>query len=324
MRKVSKVDTKAHGNFNPNIMRKTFLFIATCMMICASCQQSAELESSESSSEFVTTETAPVNLTFFDVSMEDITSRAATRADESTLKTNEYFTRLDVSFFSTDYKKTYQYHQTTDSTDFGNLTVSLPIGNYKLVAIAHKLDEAFDVSDTTSVSSPYTEDLSDVAYIFTGLTVGTSGATSVCQLERPIAAFKLTSTDLLPDTVYSVKVTLKDYCGNSFDPRTSFADSPAEYSLIKVPTHKTNSNTTALNFFMFVAQQQQYVDIHVDILDVNGVVLNEFDFDDVYIEQKKRTTYTGAMYSPSANELSFSSTITNISDMEDSGGSMDF
>lgn len=305
-------------------MKKNVFYIAACLMIFTSCENGTVFESSESELEL--RETAPVNLTFFDVSLEDVTTPATSRADDedSSLKENGYFSRLDVAFFPLySSNEVYQIHQISDSTNFGKISTSLPIGSYKLVAMAHNLDAQFEITDTTSVTSPIEDELTDIAYIYTSLNVGTDGNTSACQLERPIAGFKLQSTDVSPDTVYSIRLTLGSGCSNTFNPSTSFAIDKGEYSVIKVLNRAYVGTTRGVNFYMFVEQETEYENIRADVLDKNGNILNQFDFEDVLLVQGKRTTYTGQVFSYS-KEIEFSSSISAMSDIEDSGGSTDF
>lgn len=292
-------------------------------MMFTSCEKSVMLESSETDS-VTKRETAPVTLTFFDVSTEDITTPVESRADEvSALKKNGYFTHLDITFFPQFADgDTVSIHQVKEDDDFGKVNVYLELGEYKIVAIAHKSTDSLRIKDMTAVAFPETW-VPDMAYLYTTLKVETSTNAKVCQLNRAVAGFCLSAKDVLPNSVTTIKVTYKNDCSYKFNPTTSFAIDTKEITCTLELNPAGQGKKRSCHFFAFLPKASQNVDIHVDILNSDGTVFNKFDFDDVLLEQGKRTIYTGNLC-PSSTDFTFESSTTKLEDIETSSGSKEF
>ena len=69
--------------------------------------------------------------------------------------------------------------------------------------------------------------------------------------------------------------------------------------------------------------EQDDVEILVEMLDTEGEVFNSFDFQHVKLAHKKRTTYTGNLFSGDA-EMDFTTEITSADGFADSGGNVEF
>lgn len=120
--------------------------------------------------------TIPVTLSFFDVSMEDLTTpgsradedegEAATDENASDLKKAGYFTRLSIAIFPlSDYAGEERHiEQENTQKDFGRLSIELPLGKYKMVAIAYKAEAPVTIESQNLVTFP-NEKVSDMVFI---------------------------------------------------------------------------------------------------------------------------------------------------------------
>lgn len=302
-------------------MKKVVFYIAACLMIFTSCEKGIALESSETESE-IKRETAPVSLTFFDVSLEDVVTPVESRADDEESSLNTYFTHLDVTFFPmSDTGDTVKVHQTNVDENFGKVNTSLQVGSYKMVAIAHRSNDSIDIDDMTLVTFPDFH-VTDMAYVYTTLNVDKTTNVHACQLDRAIACFKLQSNDS-SFVATTMKITYKNGCSNRFNPSTSLAVNPQEYSFVYTLDPARNGKPRQCNFYTFLKEKTQNVDICVEVLDKADKVISQLNFEDVKLEQKKRTIYTGNVFSLS-QEVDFTSAVKEIGDIVESDGSKEF
>lgn len=311
-------------------MRKAINFIFIALIMLTSCEKSMTDDATATSPTPQTT--VPVSLTFFDVSTEDIVTPTDSRADEgedetsdspSDLKKDNYFTQLSVAIFPIEgMGEEKQFYQINSQEDFGKLTVDLPLGKYQIIALAYKGENPVTIESKNLVTFPGNK-VTDMVAFNKSIDITSPTKVFACGMERIMTAFTLQSTDLSPKEAVAVKATFKSHCNYQYDPSTGLIPNAQEYSSIVELNPDNVGETRKLTFYTLLDNiVENDVEIALDILGEEEKVLKHLDFKDVKLEQGKRTTYTGELFSENA-QLDFT---TEVSDdnIPLSDGSMNF
>lgn len=315
-------------------MRKLIssLFVALAML--TSCEKGVTMDSTGDNSPATSENTVPVTLSFFDVSMEDLTTPGS-RADEdegetatdenaSDLKKGEYFTKLSIAIFPLSKYTGEERHIEQDSIqeDFGRLSIELPVGKYKMVAVAYKADSPVTIESQNLITFP-NEKVSDMVFITQELDITGPECSFSCPMKRAVTAFTLQSKDISPEYAKQVRATFKSHCSYQFNPATTFNPGPKEYSSTVDLDADKAGKTRRMTFYTILDQEEQNdVEILIEILGDNSEVLNKFNFENVKLVQNKRTTYRGKLFT-SGTKTDFTIDITPAV-FENSGGDIDF
>lgn len=198
-----------------------WLFVAVAFTgMCACSGEDALQQSSQ-------VETSSVSFSFFDSTVEKfgeanlsngameanggsitragdsfLTGDVQTRADDNTATTwKKRFTRLDIAIIPVNSSQKNLYIHQADATQdgFGSATLRLPIGKYKMVAIASKVKGEVNIVSAEKVTFPENEKLDDMAYVCKDIEVKSGSNTFNCKLERAISLLKFQSSDNLPN-----------------------------------------------------------------------------------------------------------------------------
>lgn len=220
-----------------------WLFVAVAFTgMCACSGEDALQQSSQ-------VETSSVSFSFFDSTVEKfgeanlsngameanggsitragdslLTGDVQTRADDNTATTwKKRFTRLDIAIIPVNSRQNTQYIHQADATldSFGSATLRLPIGKYKMVAIASKV-KGVNIVSAEKVTFPENEKLGDMAYVCKDIEVKSGSNTFNCQLERAISLLKFQSTDNLPNGFSKIEASLVGNVSRVFNPTTGY------------------------------------------------------------------------------------------------------
>lgn len=311
--------------------------LLACMLMTlvtlTGCEKNMSSDSTGTGSATSSKEYIPVNLTFFDVSTEDVQTPVDGRAggentdtddEPSDLKKDNYFTQLSVAIFPlSGAGETRQFYQTREQEDFGKLKLSLPIGKYQMVAVAYKGSDAVKIEGERLVTFP-NQKVTDMVAFNKTIEISKTTETFACGMQRIIAAFTLTSTDPSPATVVAVRGTFLSHCGYQYDPATTLTSSSREYSsIINLNPDNVGKKRTMTFYTLLDKISQDDVKITIELLDKNDNVLNRLDFQDVLLTQGKRTTYTGNLFSGDG-VIEFVPNAKDDHDIPSSGGDKNF
>lgn len=297
-------------------MEKVIFSFLVALVMLTSCEKGVTTDSDNGGTPATSQNTVPVTLSFFDVSMEDLTTPGS-RADEdegetttdenaTDLKKAKYFTRLSIAIFPLSEYAGEEKHieQTSSQEDFGRLSINLPVGKYQLVAVAYKGENPVTIKKNL-VSFEGDHKVTDMVYISREIDINDPHPTFSCPMDRAITAFSLGSKEIFPKWAKFIKATFKSHCNYQFDPTSSFITSAQEYS----STVQLNENydyqegqSRRITFYTFLDKERQDdVQILVEILDEEGTVIHSLDFQEVTLVQKKRSVYNGNLFSGDTN-----------------------
>ena len=188
---------------------------------------------------------------------------------------------------------------------FGELELSLPIGSYTMVVIGrgHFSGDVFTLNSPTS--AVYSCDHVRETFTYTqAVDITNCDAVELsATLDRVVAQVVVNSTDNKTSDVKHIRTTFSAG-GKNFNPTTGFAIDNAGFSNTVVGMGEAGEKTTAINF-LFLATDEQIMDVTIETLDTDGTVLFTKTVSDVPLRRNRVTTLTGAMYSPAAATTAF-------------------
>ena len=323
-----------------------WLFVAVAFTgMCACSGEDALQQSSQ-------VETSSVSFSFFDSTVEKfgeanlsngameangesitragdslLTGDVQTRADDNTATTwKKRFTRLDIAIIPVNSSQKIQYIHQADATQdgFGSATLRLPIGKYKMVAIASKVKGEVNIVSAEKVTFPEDEKLDDMAYVCKDIEVKSGSNTFNCQLERAISLLKFQSSDNLPVGFSKIEASLVGNVSRVFNPTTGYGVVDAggnthnrSWSLAKA----TSGKPLSVSINVFIASEKETIQADLKIYNTDNKVAKALHFDQVTLQQNHITTYTGPLFtSGSAFEFTFENTNLLPSDYDKTFG----
>lgn len=310
-----------------------WLFVAVAFTgMCACSGEDALQQSSQ-------VETSSVSFSFFDSTVEKfgeanlsngameanggsitragdslLTGDVPTRADDNTATTwKKRFTRLDIAIIPVNFIQNIQYIHQADATQdgFGSATLRLPIGKYKMVAIASKVKGEVNIVSAEKVTFPEDKKLDDMAYVCKDIEVKSGSNTFNCQLERAISLLKFQSTDNLPVGFSKIEASLVGNVSRVFNPTTGYGvvDAGGNTHNRSWSLANAKSGKVGLSIYVFLASEKETIQADLKIYNTDNEVAKALHFDQVILQQNHVTTYTGPLFtSGSAFEFTFENT----------------
>lgn len=278
---------------------KIRLFLAGLVLLLAACSTDNSIHTDD------TLVPVTVRVTDFSVSQDEFPDTRATTAPAS----YEGIDAITLAFYTKDgteqYKTTQLKSNLPSGKTFGELELSLPIGSYTMVVIGrgHFTGDSFTLDSPTSA----VYDCEHVRETFTctqDVRIGNCDAVELsATLNRIVAQVTVVSTDTKTPNVARIRTTFSAG-GKSFNPTTGLALDNTGFSNTVYGEGNTGQTTSALNF-LFLASDEQKMDVTIETLDADGAVLFSKTVNDVPLRRNRVTTLTGAMYSPAAATATF-------------------
>lgn len=304
-------------------MNKMMKWLFAAVMFTGMCACSGEDALQQTSQ----VETSSVSFSFFDSTVEEFgkanlsqgameaNGESITRAGDNTATTwKKRFTRLDIAIIPVNSRQNIQYVHQADATqsDFGSATLRLPIGKYKMVAIASAMKGEVNIVSAEEVTFPENESLDDMAYVCKDIEVKSGSNTFNCQLERAISLLKFHSSDELPAGISKVEASLSGNISRVFNPTTGYGVKGAgvntqnrSWSLANLKPGKTMT----ISMYVFLSSEKETIQADLNIYNTDNEVIKALHFDQVTLQQNHVTTYTGPLFtSGSAFEFTFENT----------------
>lgn len=278
---------------------KIRLFLAGLVLLLAACSTDNSIHTDD------TLIPVTVRVSDFSVSQDEFPGTRATTAPAS----YEGIDAITLAFYTEDgteqYKTTQLKSNLPSGKTFGEIELSLPIGSYTMVVIGrgHFSGDSFTLDSPTSA----VYDCEHVRETFTctqDVKIGNCDAVELsATLNRIVAQVTVVSTDTKTPNVAHIRTTFSAG-GKSFNPSTGLALDNTGFSNTVYGEGNTGETTSAVNF-LFLATDEQIMDVTIETLDADGAVLFSKTVNDVPLRRNRVTTLTGAMYSPAAATASF-------------------
>ena len=279
---------------------KIRLFLAGLALLFAACSTNDDSIHTDDTLVPVT-----VRVSDFSVSQDEFPGTRATTAPAS----YEGIDAITLAFYTKDgteqYKTTQLKSNLPSGKTFGEIELSLPIGSYTMVVIGrgHFTGDVFTLESPASAFY----DCEHVRETFTctqDVKIGNCDAVELsATLNRIVAQVAVVSTDTKTPNVARIRTTFSAG-GKRFSPTTGLALDNTGFSNTVYGEGNAGQTTSAINF-LFLASDEQKMDVTIETLDADGAVLFSKTVNDVPLRRNRVTTLTGAMYSPAAATATF-------------------
>ena len=282
-----------------NIMKKvSFIFMALMGMVAASCG-SEQFENAPVDCEAM----APVkvHVSHFSMSFEDY-SGVETRA-ASDVADYEGVNAITLAFYNGS-TEVYKTTQAKDDADFGEFSLSLPMGSYTMVALAYYTNDNSVLTLTSPTEASFNVRARETFAATQTVNISTTETVDIsATLNRIVTMLIVKSTDGKTSDVSNVRMTFSAG-GKDFNPTTGFAITNTGFantvgSSVAVGAISQSSTT------MFLATNEQNIDVTIETLDAAGNTLYSKTVNNVPFKRNRVTILTGAMYTNDALSGSF-------------------
>lgn len=249
--------------------------------------------------------TAPVTVRVndFSITTEEMPSGGGTTRSAVNPASYNGVGAIDLAFYSggTEVFKTTQIKGdgTTYST-FGEFECNLPVGSYTMVVIGrgYFADDVFTLTSPTVAG--YTSERARETFVKTQA-VNITSADPVnlsATLNRIVAKLEIISTDTRIDGVSKIRTTYSAG-GKSFNPTTGLATSNTGFNLTNTPSAAVGA-TIDVGSFVFLATDEQTVNITIEVLDTNEDVMFTKYVANVPLKRNRQTVLSGPLFTSTA------------------------
>ena len=245
---------------------------------------------------------APVHVQIndFDISVQ---SMAPTRAAKP-LAEYDNAKAITLAFYdgNTEVYKTTQYRESLGGGEtFGEFDLSLPLGSYTMVALAYGFREGDVLTLTSPTLAAYAGDHNRETFAVTqAVNIANTTAVNInATLNRIVAKLDVNSTDGRPAQASSIRVTFSAG-SKSFNPTTGLAVGNAGFSNV-VSISAAVGNVTSSGSYVFLATDEQTVDVTIEVLNSENTAIFTKQISDVPLKRNVTTILTGSMYTNNGN-----------------------
>ena len=249
--------------------------------------------------------TAPVTVRVndFSITTEEMPSGGGTTRSAVNPASYNGVGAIDLAFYSggTEVFKTTQIKSdgTTYST-FGEFECNLPVGSYTMVVIGRGYFDGDVFTLTSPTAAGYTSERARETFVKTQA-VNITSADPVnlsATLNRIVAKLEIISTDTRIDGVSKIRTTYSAG-GKSFNPTTGLATSNTGFNLTNTPSAAVGA-TIDVGSFVFLATDEQTVNITIDVLDANEDVMFTKYVANVPLKRNRQTVLSGPLFTSTA------------------------
>ena len=233
----------------------------------------------------------------FSISVDTIPSKDGPIGDYAGVKA------ITLAFYTgsgtEQYKETQLRDDPSTYTTFGEFSLSLPVGSFKMVVLGYGYYDGDVLELTSPTSAAYTSDhVRETFAVTNDVTIANCDAVDLtATLNRVIAKVQVVSTDTRTADVANIRTTFSAG-GKSFNPTTGLATVNTGFANTVQGNGNTGQTTTATNY-LFLATDEQTMDVTIETLDADGNILFSKTVNDVPLRRNCVTTMTGAMYTNS-------------------------
>jgi len=252
-----------------------------------------------------------VNVSGFSVSQEEFSDgatrngsvRGTTRAAADPA-TYDGVKALTLAFYAGDGTEAYKHEQVKGSLEegetFGQFSLSLPMGSYTMVVLAYGKNGDDDLVLTSSTEAAYTGSHTRETFATTqAVNINSTNSVNLsATLNRIIAKLQVVSTDGRAANATNVRMSFAAG-GKSFNPTTGLATSNTGFSNTVNISTAAGAISSSITY-LFLASDEQTMDVTIETLDEDGAVLFSKTVDSVPFKRNRVTKLTGAMYTNSS------------------------
>ena len=268
---------------------KKYLVLAIIAIFVAACSNDTEINNQVNNNELVPVH---VHVSGFSVSQEEFSGTRAAQdvADYAGVSS------ITLAFYASNGTEAYKTTQSKNEADFGEFSLSLPMGSYTMVAVAYYNSDASPLELTSPTVATYTGTRAYETFATTqAVNISNTSAVDIsATLDRIVSQLKVVSTDGKTADVTNVRMTFSAG-GKDFNPTTGFAITNTGFANTVSNSASVGATSTSLSF-LFLATDEQNIDVTIETLDADGAVLFSKTVNNVPFKRNRITKLTGAMY----------------------------
>lgn len=274
-------------------MKHTNIFFAGIALLFAACSNEPEINDQVENNTFAR---VCVHVNGFNVSQEDF---SGTRAAQS-LSGYSGINAITLAFYASNGTEVYKTTQNKNEADFGEFSLSLPMGSYTMVALAYTTKEGSPFVLTSPTEAAYTGLHAYETFTYTQAVniINTNAVDISATLNRIVSMLTVASTDGKVSDVKNVRMTLSAG-GKDFNPTTGFALTNTGFANT-VGNSAAVGNTSTSSTCLFLATDEQDIDVTIETLNADGDVLFSKTVTNVPFKRNRVTKLTGKMYTNDA------------------------
>lgn len=274
---------------------KTLLFCAICL-ISASCEKpvinedNSEITDTDKNTSLVT-----VNFKSFTIEQSAFTDTQLSATNKSVTNVKELCKVINVAIFDENNNKAKTINQDRTNKSFGNISITLPKGTYKIIVIAHNGGGNATISSPTKITFKDNK-VTDTFHYYGTLEI-TDDVSYNLVLKRAVAMFRLTIKDSTPSSVKYMKFY---YTGGSstFDATSGYGCVNSKQTEIRTVENSAYTEGSCYEIYTFPHETDKKLKIEVSALDKesSSSPIYQKTFSDVPVKTNMITNYTGVFF----------------------------
>jgi hypothetical protein len=281
---------------------KVFALLLGVVVTLTSCNNTEDVVNLE---EQCSVGTVPVHIqvTNFSMSVDDIPESPTRATDSPNPAENDNVKQLTLAFYSGSTEVTKITQVKDDDTTyetFGEFNCNLPAGSYTMVVIGcgAGTNDAFSLSSPTQASynSEYVRETFCATQSVTVTTTETLDLSVT--LNRIVTLLAILSTDTRPADAAKIRIT-SSAGSKAFNPTTGLATGNPGFTVV-LTLNSSVGQKIGVGAYAFLAADEQTMDITLEVLDDGDNILFRKSIPNVPFKRNRRTTLSGALFSPSA------------------------
>ena len=224
-----------------------------------------------------------------------------TRANGNAL--SDYATRLSVGIFTNDGTKVKVVTQTVSDAAFGDVSLSLAAGTYKLVVIAHNGQGNATLTSTEKVTFPSNKITDTLAYYGTLEVTDGEDINEDITLTRRVALLRLILEDeALPSGISRIKFY---YTGGSstYSPATGYGCVNSKQTEYRSCYDDDGNEVMVYDLYTLPHAETDELKLVITTLDESDNPMYEYTWENIPIQRNKITQWTGALFSGSGGSI---------------------
>ena len=277
---------------------KKYSFVAGLLLLAAGCSNDVDMNVN-SYDEYAQ---VSVRVNDFSLLVEDFPT---TRAEQS-VASYTGVKALTLAFYASNGSETFKTDQLRDDaatyTTFGEFSCNLPIGTYTMVVLGYGSETAITLTSPTEAA--FDNDRVRETFAATqSVTVTSSTPLDLSvTLSRIMAKLNIVSTDGRSASVTKIRTTYAAG-GQSFNPSTGLATVNTGFS-VDNNVSVAVGNVINIGNYVFLASDEQDINITIQALNDNDDVLFTKVIADVPFKRNRVTKLSGAIFTTEPSELS--------------------
>ena len=256
--------------------RITLLTIVLALCVFASCKK-----------DFLGEATVNLKVEQFSLISEDMGSKASDPAK-----------RLDVAVYNTATEQidtVYSQVKSVAVSNFGNMSIKLHAGAYKLIAVGHQDSTGCTITGPTLVTFNNNA-VQDVFAHVEDVTVSNSTTQNILvALDRPVSLFRVKTTDVTPEGTAAFQFVYSAG-GTQLNPTTNLsANNSGRTHAVTIPSSKIGQ-TISVKSYIIPNSNPQNINITVSSLNASNEAVYSHTFNNVSLAPNKQVTATGNFF----------------------------